>query len=342
MERFLRAYQLQGLVVGSNFPLAGLSAASQEAEPDLWLHGGFLPPKLNAEELQKLGPSYESPLRDAAGEPWSRMWRCGRTGIYYFRYIEGFSWAVDAEGRNVWIEWPGTLGLDVITAFFLSKMLTFALHLRGHVCLHASAVAVDGRAVLFAGDPGMGKSSTAAAFAQRGFPLLSDDVSAIRREPESGEPDGQIVVVPGVPRVCLLPDSLGFLYGPGAADSLPLFLPTEEKRLVRLDGAPGRFQTEPVPLEAIYLLAPRTSDSLAPRLEPVRGADRLVRLMYNGFMTLALDMEQTAREFPILGQIARTVRIQELVPSTDPGRMGAMCALIVEDLRRGEAASLVG
>lgn len=326
-------YRLQGLLVGSDFPLASLAGAKAGAEPDVRVHGGPLPPELPVEELARSEPAYKSPLRNPYGEPYSRMWRLPQTGTCYFRSLEGFSWAVDAEGRNIWIDWPDAIDLDVITAFFLSKMLTFALHLRGYVCLHASAIAVDGRAVVFAGDPGMGKSSTAAAFAERGFPALSDDVSAIRREP-----DGQIVVLPGAPRLCLCPDAVEFLYGPGSAERFPLFLPAEEKRLVRLDSAPGRFQTAPAPLEAIYLLAPRSAQSRAPRLEPIVGANRMVRLMYNGFMTLALDREHTALEFPLLGEIARTVRIQELVPSTDPRRMGALCALVIDDVRKAAPA----
>lgn len=41
--------------------------------------------------------------------------------------------------------------------------------------LHAAAVRIDDRAVLFAGPSGAGKSTTALMLAQRGFPLIADD-----------------------------------------------------------------------------------------------------------------------------------------------------------------------
>ena len=48
--------------------------------------------------------------------------------------------------------------------------------------LHASAVRVGGKAVLFCGTSGAGKSTIAAALAQRGYPLITDDVCAIAAE----------------------------------------------------------------------------------------------------------------------------------------------------------------
>ena len=53
--------------------------------------------------------------------------------------------------------------------------------------LHASAVAVDGRAVLISGPSGSGKSDLALRLLDRGFTLVSDDRTIVRRE------DGKLV-----------------------------------------------------------------------------------------------------------------------------------------------------
>jgi len=332
----LFGYRLQGLLVASNRELAGLSLLDTDGRPDVVFHAGLLPADLEVDKLQETEPAYTSPYCLSSGEPFSRMWRCPQSGLYYFRFVEGFAFVVDSVGETIWAQWSEPVTIEDITAFLVGRILAFVLHLRGHACLHASAVAVNGGAVLFAGDPGMGKSSTAAAFAKRGYPVLTDDVSAIRREE-----DGRIVMVPGVPRLCLCPDSVEFLYGPGPAERFPLLHPEEDKRVVRLDNAPGKFQTAPLPLEAIYLLAPRTADPAAPRIEGVAGADRLIRLLYTGFMNLTLGREQMAHEFPILGEIARTVPIQKLVPSNDPKKLGRLCELVVNDVR-GAAPPLAG
>jgi hypothetical protein len=305
-----------------------LDSLDAVAEPDVVFHAGLLPPGLNVREVQRMEPFYRSPYTGPDGEPISRIWRCPEVGLYYIDFPVGLAFVVDSGGKTIWAQWPGRLGLEIVTAILLGRILAFVLHLRGHVCLHASAVVVDGGAVLFAGDPGMGKSSTAAAFAERGCPVLSDDLSAIRREG-----DGRLMVTPGVPRVCLWPDSVKFLYGPQSDRRFPLLLPEESKHVVRLDRAAGKFQTEPAKFKAVYLLMPRTWDPAAPRIEPVAGADRLIRLLYSGFMNLALDKEQTAREFQILGEIARSVRIRQLVPSGDPQKLNQLYELVANDVR---------
>src|ERR671921_1688971 len=50
--------------------------------------------------------------------------------------------------------------------------------------VHASTVAVDGRAVLIMGPSGSGKSDLALRLLDRGFTLVSDDQTIVRREGE--------------------------------------------------------------------------------------------------------------------------------------------------------------
>lgn len=50
---------------------------------------------------------------------------------------------------------------------------------RGNPVFHASAAGIDGEAVLFIGASGTGKSTTAAALAAAGYPVLADDVTPV-------------------------------------------------------------------------------------------------------------------------------------------------------------------
>lgn len=61
----------------------------------------------------------------------------------------------------------------------LGSVMSLILHYRGLLVLHAAVVDIDGRAAIFMGDKGAGKSTLAAALVRAGFRLLSDDIAAL-------------------------------------------------------------------------------------------------------------------------------------------------------------------
>lgn len=329
-------YRLYGLGVASNVALPGLAETGSAGAVDVLFHVGSFPPEADLRQIQGECPVFTSSFRGPNGNPLLLVWHSTQTGYYCFHYCEGLTFLINGEGREVWARWRDPVTLEDATAFLLGQVFAFVLHVRGLACLHASAASVEGQAVLFLGDSGAGKSSTVAALAERGCPVLTDDVSAIRKDP-----GGKLVLVPGFPRVCLLPDSAEFLYGSGTAGRFPRVQPCEDKRLVRLDSLPGKFQDQPAQLGVIYLLAPRGAQDAPPKIEPVEDANRLIHLLANGFVSLALEPELRASEFRLLGEIARSVPVQRLTPSSDPGRLGQLCELVVNDIRATNA-SLVG
>lgn len=321
-------YRLYGLQVASGCALAGLAPSGDDSAPEVVCHFGALPDGIDLSEVRAEQPIYTSQLKDSTGLPILQIWRFSRTGHCYFHHCEGLTFAIDRSGREIWARWSEGVTLEDVTAFLLHQVFGFILHLRGFVCIHASAVVIDGSAVLFAGDSGMGKSSTAAAFAEQGYPVLADDVSTTRMGP-----DGGLVVIPSVPGICLWPDSAEFLFGSGAAERFPRLQPREEKRLVRLDSELGQFQREPAPLGGVYLLAPRSTEWTAPRIEPLGLSESLIQLLTKGYVSGALDSEGRAREFQMQGEITRRVPVQRLVPSSDPRKLGRLCDLVVNDVR---------
>lgn len=66
-----------------------------------------------------------------------------------------------------------------IAIFIIGTVFGLLLHQREQVVLRASAARVGGKAVLFCGASGAGKSPLAAALAQCGYPLITDDVCAL-------------------------------------------------------------------------------------------------------------------------------------------------------------------
>src|SRR4029077_10951164 len=96
-----------------------------------------------------------------------------------FFYSDGARFAVDRTGCEVYADWAENYTLEDACTYLLGPVIAFVLRLRGVICLHASAVIVDGRAIALFGLAGAGKSTTVAACALRGFSVLSDDVAVL-------------------------------------------------------------------------------------------------------------------------------------------------------------------
>jgi hypothetical protein len=135
-------------------------------------------------------------------------------------------------------------------AYLLGTCLAAALYQQGRLVLHGSAIATARGAVLFLGDSGKGKSTTAASFLRRGCGLLSDDLCAIRFDAEVP------AVLPAVPEIKLCQDALDRF---GHKE-----IPTREYDKGLLEVRP-HFVDAPRPLLAIFHL--RTFDVEAVTVE---------------------------------------------------------------------------
>lgn len=85
---------------------------------------------------------------------------------------------ISPDGRELLCD-PDTRNGDW-ASILAAQALPLAATIRGLEVFHASGVVIDGRALLFAGPPGAGKSSLAAAFVRDRALLLSDDAVALQ------------------------------------------------------------------------------------------------------------------------------------------------------------------
>lgn len=301
--------------------LAGLAEARNAGAPDLRVWMGRVPadlfPPCAAEE-----PWYVSPRMTPGEEPTVVVHR-RRDGAFRLRYADGCEYHVNAAGTAVACTWPAHYTPEDAATYLLGPVLGLVLRLRGVPSLHAGAVAIDGVAVALAGPPRAGKSSTTAALAARGHPLVADDVLPLRAA-EAG-----VRVDPAYPHLRLWPDMVPAVYGPGAW--LPPLTPNWDKRFARLDGA---FQGEPLPLGAVYVLAARRDGVDAPRLEPLGGMQAVLALVPNVYVGWFPDRDAQARELEALGRVAGTVPVVRAVPHADPARLMDLCEMIETDVRR--------
>jgi len=250
----------------------------------------------------------------------------GANEFFELAYADATRFVIDGDAKHLWGASPRPLSAGHLAIYLQGPLMGFVLRLRGVTALHASAVCINGRAVVLCGPREAGKSTTAAALALRGVPVLCDDIATINEKNEEFQMES------GCPRICLWPDAVLDLLG--SPDALPRLIPAWEKCFLPLDGSRARFEPNKQPVGAIYLLAPRGEQTNAPRVEDLSSREALLELVKNTYMNWLLDRRQRAAEFNSLSKLVSQVPVRRIVPHPDPRRIGALCDLIADDVQR--------
>jgi hypothetical protein len=198
--------------------------------------------------------------------------------------------------------------------------MAFNLRLRGLICLHASAIVINGGAVLFVGASGKGKSTLAALFGSHGHPVLTDDIAALRRD------EGGIWVQPGYPALRLHPESLRAF---GADRKVSPIAPDWDKFLLYVDADGLQFAQQPTPLARIYLLAERGEQ---PSLEPIPTLPAIPLLMENNYLAPVSQLHDYQRDFAVLAAAAASVPVRALVVPDGIDKLPSLYDIVISDL----------
>ena len=160
-------------------------------------------------------------------------------------YVEKVGRIVIREGREILLSPNPRIDWDLARLLLIGIVMATLLYQRGCIVMHASVVEIDGRAIAFAGVPGQGQSTLAAAFFASGHRLVADDVAAIHLE------DGQARVMPSFPRIKVNPSTAEVLGLSDASTNISYGHYRKDGLCVRRD-----FTLSPKALHAIYLLQP--------------------------------------------------------------------------------------
>ena len=313
-------YRTYGLLIDSDLAISGLTEfAKITTSPDIHLDLAAVP-SWAAQALslpitsKRTRPSFFIP-----GSGTFTVSEFAHRRFFQLEYEDGTKFLLDCSARQVWGQPGPGLSHDDLCVYLLGPVMGFVLRQRGITALHASAVALQQRAIALVGAAGAGKSTTAAALALRGWPVLCEDVCALRDA-------GQFQVLPAYPRVCLWPDSAEFLFS--SRESLPLIVAGWGKRFLPLDGSRAHFASVPIPLAAVFLLSERSDVLSAPVIEPISQRDALLQLVQNTYMNWYLDARQRADEFDVLTRLVSSVECFRVIPSSDPARLTGLAELI--------------
>lgn len=219
------------------------------------------------------------------------------TGVAKFSVFNGTEIVVDV--------YDGAAYDDVIL-FLNGSVLAALAHQRGRLPLHSSVVEHNGKAVLFTGNSGAGKSTTAAAFQQLGYPLVTDDVATIDII------DGVPYTFPNLPRLKLWQQSLNMLSVDN--EGLPKVRQELQKFYVPADG--NFCMLDQLEIGTIFHI---TSDATLTELEisTLSGTEKFNVLKRNVHRSrLVRGLKQQVPNFKLLSKLANHCKVYHITRPT--------------------------
>ncbi|MDX8477193.1 serine kinase [Mesorhizobium sp. VK24D] len=219
---------------------------------------------------------------------------------------------------------------DPLLAFpLLGPVLALLLHQRGLLILHASATAVGGQSVIFMGDKGAGKSTTAGAMIRAGHLLLTDDVVALDLS-NSSRP----LILPGFPQLKLATDATDAIRIE-QAEVRPQVHPQIEKAQHRLCEG---FSGGAVPAARTYVLERGERAAIAP-LPGAAALPAIIKFSYvTRFGRQALVGDRASTHLSQCAQLAAGIGVRRLEVPDGLERIDEAVALVERDLATGAQA----
>ena len=311
-------------------PLPFASGAS--GAPDLAFT--FRPPEPGRPVQPEGPPSVESPVRLDGGAPLFALYH--HPGGHLLRFTEVADFILGEKRITCHLLDPAYAYM--VEVHLLGIVFAFWFEERGVPMLHASAVSVDGTALVFMATNKGGKSSLAGAFMQLGFPLLSDDLVGLEAS------SGDILARPGFPSMRLWPDQAAHFLGDWR--DLALAHPRVDKRRVSVgpEGF-GTFVDAPHPMGGIYL-PQRVSQWTGARpaeITPLSQREGVMELVRGSFLPRVVHAAgQAPHRLNLFSRLVASVPVKRLRYVEGVSRLPEVCDELLKDLRESRGATRGG
>lgn len=250
-------YEVYGLKVASEIELKELITVDEieEDEIDVQVYLDKAPNYIKEKIKSGIEQEYEK----------GYMWfKGGRDGIFIVK-----------DGNTICIETLENYDLAMLKIYIMGIAFSMLMIQREKVSIHGGAVDLMGKGILIVGDSGAGKSTLTMALREKGYKLLSDDMSAI-----DNTENGNILINPSFPMQRIGTDVIEkFGYNKEKYNKIYL---TREKYLVSVNNS---FQHESKPLKVFFHLSEGNVNEVT--VKEVKGSEKL-KLVLNSIFRVSI------------------------------------------------------
>jgi hypothetical protein len=268
-------------------------------------------------------PAYTRESRNGEGEPPFSIHKTEKGAIVHYAKIVDFFLSSDAITAHL----LDPSSAHMVEILLLGPVFSFWLELRGIPMIHASATILDNSAVAFLSSSKGGKSCLAAAFGERGYPILTDDILPLEKRGD------HFLARPGFPALRMWPDQAGHFLG-GYQDLERVHPASLKLRIPIGPGGIGTFCPEEKPLKIIYL--PRRSGPECDiTIEPLSKKNAFFALIQNSFtagLVELLGLQPQRMQF--FSRMVRQVPVRRLTYPDGFDHLHRIVDAVLEDSAR--------
>ncbi|HVL33990.1 MAG TPA: helix-turn-helix domain-containing protein [Actinomycetota bacterium] len=302
-----RWYRSAGLLIESEIALDELAVRAEPGPRDVAIT------RVDAATVEDvLSRAVQSARVGSTDDLWLEVHRA--TDAYVMRWSGTLDVVIPDAGDALLVCENGDTN-DSVPRLLLCQAMSFLLSAHEREGLHASAVEIDGRAIVITGDSGRGKSTLATALTLAGGTLLADDLVVV-----SVDDQGVPLVHPTTTKTWLAPALAEALMGRNGFERL-----RPEKVAVGGDGiAHG---TKAVPMAAMVFV--RYRDDAPEVSEPMESQEALWGFLGACFNLSVRTPERAQMQFDIATRVAQRVPVHVLrwKPAPDTAVDGARTLL---------------
>ena len=293
-------YRAFGLNIESDIECPELVSVQDENVADVQIRFGSVPDSL--EEPKKIGVRFQAKPN------------------HFLLRVDHIAKFLVSNGNQIIIhKFSGVRDKD-IRLFLLGSAVGASLHQRGMLPIHASAIKIKDKCVVFCGASGNGKSTIAMECIERGYDLHADDICVISVSKEE-----MPMVYPGYPQIKLWEDVLIKIGGnPTSYNRVRQVL---DKFAVPVT---SQFSKDPLLIKKIYILSPWNKYDI--EISEVTGMNKFNALKNNTYRLKFIEgLGNEVSHFKAVGIVGNQVPISRVHRPRKPFLLNKLADLIEKD-----------
>ena len=236
-------------------------------------------------------------------------------------HVPDIAWFYVTNGNEIIVEPEAGADFQSIRLFLLGSCVGAIMYQRNRLVIHGNAIRFGDGCVIFAGVSGHGKSTLAAAFHQRGYDVLSDDLSVI---------DEHVHVQPSYPQLKIWHDT---------AKKLDIDITGLKRIRLQVDKyaypLKNNFHNTPLPVKAVYILNTHNKDHF--NFDAIEGIDKFYPLKNHSYRSTYIEgLGLKAEHLKLCAKVANKITITAITRPKSGFKIDKLVELIEADIKRQE------